>query len=107
MRSVDPPRFTGGNLIRKHRKHAGLTLRGIAGATGVSHTFVGEVERNIRHLPVERWMSFVNAIPGLTIQDLALAYAMDGPVRVDVSKLDEGLRRQFAELLAVLVAAGP
>jgi transcriptional regulator with XRE-family HTH domain len=62
---------TMGQGLRTARENAGLTLRDVAKKIGVSHVYLGEVERG-RQLRVayKKWSRLVKAIPGLTVKDL-------------------------------------
>lgn len=48
----------------------GLSLRQAADRIGVTHVFLGEVERGRKALPRERWATVAGAIPGVTEQQL-------------------------------------
>lgn len=60
-----------GRHIRRMREAAGLSLRDVARGVGVSHVYLGEVERG-RRGPIlrSRWRALTEAIPGLTMADL-------------------------------------
>jgi len=47
-----------------------MTLRGLADTVGLSHVFVGEIERGTRPLPKARVGAFAEAV-GLSTSDLA------------------------------------
>jgi hypothetical protein len=53
---------------------------------GVTHVFLGEIERGARPLPLERLADLVGAIPGLTETEVRNAMAHDRPVELDVRK---------------------
>lgn len=60
-----------GEFIRRKREAAGLSLRAVSMAIGVSHVFLGEVERGVRKsLAESRWPALVEAVPGITIDAL-------------------------------------
>ena len=63
-----------GAYIKQKRIEAGLSLRDIAAALGVTHVYLGEVERG-RHraMPEEHWAGLTKAIPGVTRRELKAA----------------------------------
>jgi transcriptional regulator with XRE-family HTH domain len=72
-----------GRYIRAKRVEAGLSLRDVARSLGVSHVFLGEVERGARPLfPKERWPDLLKAIPGLTMEGLEEAAVNTRPVQL-------------------------
>jgi transcriptional regulator with XRE-family HTH domain len=66
-----------GSLVCNAREAAGYTQRHLASILGVSHVFVGEVERDMRRLPVARWAALCSALPTLTLEALAKATVED------------------------------
>lgn len=73
-----------GERLRTARKSKGLTLRKLGEAVGLSHAFVGEVERGHRPLPPARREAFAKAL------DLAPA---------DLTELDEATLEAVAQRL--------
>src|SRR5262249_33354680 len=62
-----PSKPTIGAYIRAKRKSAGLTLREVATAIGVSEVFLGEVERDVRtSVKPERLLQLEQQIPGFS-----------------------------------------
>lgn len=59
-----------GKYLRDQRLLASLGLREAAARIGVSHVFLGEVERGRKLLPRERWRDVARAIPGVTEREL-------------------------------------
>lgn len=62
--------------LREQRVKAGLSLRALAEALGVSHVFLGEIERGRqRILPRHHWDPLLKAIPAMdrdTLEQLAV-----------------------------------
>lgn len=74
-----------GILIRAKRGEAGLSLRGVADAIGVSHAYLAEVERGSRGpLQPEREKLLIDAIPGLDQRELDRARAVSKPVQIQI-----------------------
>src|SRR5262249_24325477 len=72
-----------GRYLRKHRLDAGLSLRDVSTALGVSHVYVGEVERGVRALvSKERWPALVAATRGVTEKGLEEAAATTRPMQI-------------------------
>lgn len=79
-------RDTIGTYLRAKRTAAGKSLRDVAAAIGVSHVHLGEVERGRAPLARHHWEAVAIAIPGVTMEDLAIADANTRPVKINVSK---------------------
>lgn len=63
---------TFGEYLRAKRTDAGLSLRDLAKRLGVSHVFLGEVERGVKGgIARDRWNDLIKALPGVTIEELA------------------------------------
>lgn len=78
-----------GRCVRRYRVEARLSLREVADKLGVSHVYLGEVERGVRGpMREERWNDLVKAIPGLTIAELANAAAASKPVVINLNDAD-------------------
>lgn len=61
---------TAGSYVRSKRHAAGLSLRDVATAIGVSHVFMGEFERGIRRsIKAERLEKLAEVIPGFNIKE--------------------------------------
>src|SRR5579883_884013 len=76
---------TFGQYLRAQRIKSGKSLRKVADEIGVSHVFLGEVERGERApLKRERWPQLVAAIPGVTIVDLERHCAVTRPVQLSI-----------------------
>lgn len=95
-----------GERIRVARVAAGLGAAEVAAAIGVSLGFYGNVERGLRLMPIARWTRLVDALPTLTVGDLArgaveAGTADGGTVEISPSRLPAYLRSVLA---AVLVA---
>lgn len=75
-----------GRYIRRRRVEAGLSLRAVADRLGISHVYLGEVERGVRPPFVrERWDALVSAIPGVSIVDLERHAATSRPLQLDLN----------------------
>lgn len=96
-----------GAHIRRLRLAARLSLRDVAKATGMSHVYIGEVERGRRGPFIrERWPLLTGAIPGLTLEDLQRlaveeAFASDrdedGTLLAEIRRLRGQLRLTHGE----------
>lgn len=75
-----------GRLLRKKRRKVGLSLRELGEKIELSHTFLHQVEQG-RRAPIPRghWPALVDAIPGLTRDDLERAAAEDRPLELDLA----------------------
>lgn len=62
--------ITMGEYIRLHREAAKLSLREVARRIGVSHVFMGAIERGDRALPSARFQAVAKAVPGTTLEAL-------------------------------------
>lgn len=81
-----------------------IPLRVLAGRLGFSHTFLHDVEKGRRRLPVGRWVALVRQLaPELTLEQLAAgAVAPEaGSVEINTRLLTD---EQRLVLAAVLVA---
>jgi transcriptional regulator with XRE-family HTH domain len=82
-----------GHFIRNKRIEAGISLRKAAEMMGVSHVFLGEVERGVRaSLSHDRWADLIRAVPTITLEDLERHSALTRPVQLDLR--DAPLRYQ-------------
>ncbi|MCB9761506.1 MAG: helix-turn-helix domain-containing protein [Alphaproteobacteria bacterium] len=73
-----------GLYLRARRLAAGLSLRRVAEAIGVSHVFLGEVERGrVRVLPSRHWDALIAAVPGVDRAELARLADHSVPLSVD------------------------
>jgi transcriptional regulator with XRE-family HTH domain len=76
---------TFGSFLRAARVKAKKSAREVAEAIGVSHVFYGEVERGTRPpFKQDRWPAVVEAIPGLTLEDLEHYAARSKPVQLSI-----------------------
>lgn len=110
--------------LREQRVKAGLSLRALAEVLGVSHVFLGEIERGRqRMLPRHHWDALLTAIPTIdrdTLEQLAvrsvplhhdpmemetyefeLAYALARRIR------EEGIPEPEAQRLIRIVTGDP
>ncbi|MGO9454597.1 MAG: helix-turn-helix domain-containing protein [Candidatus Binataceae bacterium] len=83
-RPAIPTRF--GRYVRQQRVAAGRSLREVASALGISHVYLGEVERGVRGpLRPEHWSALLKAVPGLTREELERQAAASRPVEMDIA----------------------
>ncbi len=88
-----------GIYIRRARIGAGRSLREVAEAVGISHVYLGEVERGVRGpLKPEHWPALLRAIPGLEREELQRAADISRPLQIDLS----GAPRQYQNLALAL-----
>jgi len=74
-----------GQYIKEKRVDAKLSLRQVANDIGVSHVYLGEVERGVRApLTRERWPALMKAIPGLHIGELERLSKISRPLELSV-----------------------
>jgi transcriptional regulator with XRE-family HTH domain len=60
-----------GRNLKEARLNAGLSLRALAEKLGITHVFLGEIERGVKQvLPEKRWDDLLKAIPSLKKPDL-------------------------------------
>src|SRR5579872_614189 len=79
-----PNRF--GDYVRHARVANGLSLREVADAVGISHVYLGEVERGVRGPLMEsHWDALIAAIRGLTRTELQHAAEVSRALRLDLS----------------------
>jgi transcriptional regulator with XRE-family HTH domain len=76
-----------GAYLRAQRVAAGLSLRQVADALGVSHVYLGEVERGVRGpIAKERWPQLLQAIPSLSQVELERRAATTRPLQLALSE---------------------
>lgn len=83
---------TFATYLRDARERAGLSLREAARLLGVSHVFLGEVERGMRALPPARWQAVCEVLP-VTMEKLTELERMRRPVRIDLSNKTPEVQR--------------
>ena len=75
-----------GAYLRRMRVASRRSLRDVAGALGISHVYLGEVERGVRGpLRPEHWDALLKAIPGMTRLELERSAAASRPLAMDIS----------------------
>lgn len=113
---MEPSPF--GRYVRQKRIEAQKSLRAVAEALGVSHVYLGEIERGRRRmLPEAHWADLIKAVPGITKKELEARAAesapidpvdFEGPARDVVLALARRLdsqdltKKEIKELLGVL-----
>lgn len=88
------------STIRTMRAERSLSLRDVADHLGISHVFMGEIERGIRPLPAKHVepLAILFGVPPDSIRGRA-------PERIDLSDLAEADRAKVADLVARLRAS--
>jgi|SRR5215475_13454628 len=75
-----------GAYLRAKRIECARSLREVAEAVGISHVYLGEVERGIRGpLKEEHWDALLRAIPALTHAELERAAQTSRPLEIDLA----------------------
>jgi transcriptional regulator with XRE-family HTH domain len=75
-----------GAYIRHERVKAKLSLRTVADAVGVTHVYLGEVERGVRG-PMDKkwWPALIAAVPTITEEELERKAAQTKPVAISLA----------------------
>lgn len=90
---------TFGDYLRSKRLASGMSLRQLADQLGVSHVFLGEVERGVRGgLKRERWDDLVRALPGVSLDDLERQAIAARPLEIGL----EGAPPRYQDLALAL-----
>ena len=88
-----------GAYLRRMRVAAGKSLREVAEAVGISHVYLGEVERGARGpLKPEHWDALIRAIPGVTRAELRREADTSRPLEIDLA----GAPRPYQNLALAL-----
>lgn len=75
-----------GAYLRQKRIAAGRSLREVAEAVGISHVYLGEVERGVRGpLKPEHWNALIECVPGLTREELEHHARTSRPLEIDLA----------------------
>ena|SRR5437016_590857 len=75
-----------GQYLRTTRVAASLSLRAVADAIGISHVYLGEVERGVRGpLRPEHWPALMRAIPAMRRDELDRHAQLSRPLQLDVA----------------------
>lgn len=99
------PESPFGKYLRRKRVELKFSLRRVADQIGVSHVYLGEVERGVRGpIKRERWASICEALPGVTEADLERVAGVSRPVQLDLNDapakyqdLGQALARRITE----------
>ena len=83
-----------GHYIRKSRQKAGLSLRELADKVGVSHVFIGALERNVKRVPDEMVEKLAKHLPDLKAARLRALVKENEPFRLEM-KLGAGVERDL------------
>lgn len=74
-----------GSYLRQMRMRAGLSLRDVAAGLGVSHVYLGEVERGVRGaLKQDHWPKLKEILPGVSIEKLNREATLSKPVQLSL-----------------------
>ena len=75
-----------GAYVRRMRVQDGRSLREVAHAIGISHVYLGEVERGVRGpLLSDHWPGLLKAIPSLERGELERQARASRPLQVDLA----------------------
>jgi transcriptional regulator with XRE-family HTH domain len=75
-----------GRYLRAKRVEAKLSVRGVAKLLGISHVYLGEVERGERGpLDQKYWPMLIRHVPGLSKEGLLRAAATSRPIQLDIA----------------------
>ncbi len=89
-----------GNYIRTMRLENEMSIRSLARHLGLSHVYLGRVERgDTTPLTEEHWPKLLEVLPGVTEQDLIAKSEISRPITLDVS--DEDMK-SYQNLVPVL-----
>ena len=94
-----------GRCLRSARLKAGVSLRDLAAALGLSHVFVGEVERGLRGLARKHWPRLLETLPGLDPQRLEHMAKVRLPLRLDLTSKPSAVQ-ELCLLFAERIDAG-
>ena len=87
-----------GVYLRERRTAAKKSLRVVATALGITHVYLGEVERGRRRiLPEKYWKDLAKIVPGVTVSELRTMAVSSAPI--DPSAV-EGPERDVVVALA-------
>ena len=74
-----------GAYVREAREQAKLSMREVANKLGVSHVYLGEVERGVRGpMDQKHWPVLMETIPGVTKRNLADTAKLSRPYRFKI-----------------------
>jgi transcriptional regulator with XRE-family HTH domain len=74
-----------GDYIRRARVDAGRSLREVADEVGISHVYLGEVERGVRGPLIEsHWDALIAALPKLKREELERTAQMSRALQLDL-----------------------
>jgi transcriptional regulator with XRE-family HTH domain len=74
-----------GRHIRRQRAAAGISLRTVAKALGLSAVYLGEVERGVRPpLKEDHWPALVRSVPTIEMDTLHRLTAKARPLQMDL-----------------------
>lgn len=74
-----------GRYIRRQRAVAGVSMRSVAKALGVSAVYLGEVERGVRPpLKEQHWHALIRAVPTIDRESLERLTAKAKPLQLDL-----------------------
>lgn len=88
-----------GQYIRKHRLAAGLSLRDLAAQLGVSHVFLGGIERGAKSIPDHMVERLAACVSGIKTKTLRKHMAEVAPARFEIMRAGE-VERNLAAAFA-------
>lgn len=94
-----------GRCLRSARLKAGVSLRDLAAALGLSHVFVGEVERGRQGLAHKHWPRLLEVLPGLDPRQLEHLDRVRLPLRLDLTSKPSAVQ-ELCLLFAERIDAG-
>ncbi|MBK7977860.1 MAG: helix-turn-helix domain-containing protein [Deltaproteobacteria bacterium] len=95
-----------GRLLRAERKRARFSQAELGKLVGLSHAYLGEVERGARGpFPARYWPALVKALPSLTLAEIERAAAQSQPLAIDLSRTTPE-QAELALALAMRIRGG-
>jgi transcriptional regulator with XRE-family HTH domain len=75
-----------GKYLRHCRVENNLSLRQLADKIGISHVYLGEVERGVRGpMKRDRWAALCNAMPSMSMVELDRHARLSRPIQLNLS----------------------
>ena len=82
------PKNDFGRYIRRQRVAAGLSLRKAADRLGMTHVYLGEVERGVRPPLAEKWWpDLMRIIPTIDKEELERTVATSRPIQLHLARV--------------------
>lgn len=81
-----------GRYLRECRVQCSKSLRDVADELGVSHAYLGKIERGTKRLPKKYWKALEQIVPTVDVDELQTRAELDAPVRLELhATADAGL----------------